>query len=294
MLVLDGVLDPDAPIRHWIPELPAWAEPIRIRHLVDHTSGLPDEAVWTLGRSGAVRVWTNESVLSLVAGMPGPQADAGTVFSYSSIGYICLAMAAERAADEHLPAIAQRRIFTPLRMTATQFWTGPGMHPPTVTIHPPWYPGLPPAQTLGDGGVWSSVRDLLRWVEAMATAGLGSALADLLQQPGRLDDGTTVPYAWGNFVISGARVGYGHAGWWPGCCTYRIHVPSSGKAAALVAFVDDPKPVEALGRRLAGLDRGSVLDLVTRPSPMVQVAGARPSGWRRRVERNRLNPEILA
>lgn len=182
MLILDGMLDLDEPVRRWLPELPAWADPIRVRHLVDHTSGLPEEAVFQLGRSGAVRTWTNESVLGLLTGLPGPRHEAGTVHSYSSLGYICLATAAERASGRSLPELAQRRIFTPLGMTATRFWTGPQLHPPSVTMHPPWYPGLPPAQTVGDGGVWSSVRDLLRghtpWPPVGSAASSASCCTD--------------------------------------------------------------------------------------------------------------------
>ena len=253
MLVLDGILDLDCVVREWIPELPRWAADIRLRHLVGHTAGWPDDVVRELALRGVVPEWTNSSVLDLVCRQPGLQHEPGTVFSYSNIGYVCLAVAAERAAGEPIPAMAHRRLFAPLGMSATRFWTGPAVHPPTVTVHPPWYPGLPNAQTVGDGGVWSSVRDLTRWNEAMTTAALGDELTHLLHSPGRLDDGTPVDYAWGTFIHRSEHGNaYHHGGWWPGCATFLIHVPDTGHHAALVAFTDDAEPVNTLGRRLAG------------------------------------------
>jgi CubicO group peptidase (beta-lactamase class C family) len=88
-----------------------------------------------LALTGAVPVWTNESMLDLVRTLPGLQDEPGTVFSYSSVGYICLAIAAERAAGEPIPTIAQRRLFAPLGMASTRFWTGPSVCPSTVTAH---------------------------------------------------------------------------------------------------------------------------------------------------------------
>lgn len=253
-LVLRGVLDPDAPVREWIPELPGWAAPITIRHLIHHTSGVPDKPIWDIGFSGAVPDWTNEAVIALLATMPGPQAEPATTFSYSSVGYILLGTAAERAGGQRMAQMMSRQIFAPLGMTSTRFWSGPAMHPPSVTFHPPWHDGLPMARTTGDGGVWSTARDLLRWAEAMNAATLGDDLTDLLHQQGRLHDGTVVPYAWGWYAVpDGNATAYAHGGWWPGCHSYVIHAPASGAAAALVAFDSEPGPVEDFGKRLAGI-----------------------------------------
>jgi CubicO group peptidase (beta-lactamase class C family) len=252
MLALDGLLDPDLPIRQLIPELPDWAGPVRVRHLVHHTSGLPDKAIFDIGLSGKVKDWTNETVVGLLARMPGLQTTPGTTFSYSSVGYICLTTAVERVSGQRISTMARDRIFTPLGMASTRFWAGPSLHPPSVTIHPPWHPDLPSPRTRD--GLWSTARDLLRWADAMNTRALGEDLTSLLQEQGRLQDGTVVPYSWGAFVLTaGRRRAYAHGGWWPGCHTYAINMPASHSAAALVAFADDSQPVEALGQRLVGL-----------------------------------------
>ena len=42
LLVRDGRLGVEDRLRLHVPELPAWAEAVRVRHLLHHTSGLPD------------------------------------------------------------------------------------------------------------------------------------------------------------------------------------------------------------------------------------------------------------
>lgn len=252
LLVRQGDLHPDLPIRTLLPELPAWAAPIRLHHLIHHTSGLPDKAVMDMGFGGQVPRWTTETVLNLLSAMPDPQAPPGTAFSYCTTGYVCLSALIERAAAQPIADFAQKRLFAPLGMTSTQFWTGPDLHPPTVTAaHPPWHPGVP-APHSGDG-VWSTARDMLRWAEAMQTGALGPRMTALMRQPGKLRDGTNVPYAWGAAVLSGTRgPAFAHSGAWPGCHTYVISAPANKASAIVIAFTDDPAPPEALARRLAG------------------------------------------
>lgn len=55
----------------------------------------------------------------------------------------------------------------------------------------------PPPATVGDGGLWTCAADLLRWLQALNEGTFGRELSDLVQTPGRLDDGTLLDYAWG-------------------------------------------------------------------------------------------------
>nr|WP_269128992.1 serine hydrolase [Nonomuraea sp. K271] len=42
-----GRPDTESTLARWMPELPAWAASVRVRHLMHHTSGLPDVALDT-------------------------------------------------------------------------------------------------------------------------------------------------------------------------------------------------------------------------------------------------------
>ena len=202
ILARQGDLDPDLPVRTLLPELPAWAAAIRLHHLIHHTSGLPGTAA-------------------------EPQAEPGTAFSPSDVGYAWLTTLAERAANRPIAEFARKHLFAPLGMTSTEFREGEGLR--------------------------STARDMLRWAEAMQIGALGPRLTATLRQPGKLRNGTTVPYAWGAEILPGDQgPAFAHTGRAPGCVTYVIASPATAASAIVIAFTDDPQPAEALGRRLAG------------------------------------------
>ena len=105
LLVQEGVLDIEAPLAKWLPELPAWAARVQLRHLLCHTAALPDQQVEAiLGTADR----TTAAVLSALTQVPVLASPPGVVYAYSGAGYICLAVALERAAGEPLPAFAER------------------------------------------------------------------------------------------------------------------------------------------------------------------------------------------
>lgn len=122
LLAQQGTLAVDHDIRKYLPELPAYETPITIRHLVHHTSGLP-EYLPLLARAG----WRpdapsgNWDVLDIVAREHQLNVRPGEQFSYSNTGYTLSALIAERAARVGFEELADARIFSPLGMKATHF-----------------------------------------------------------------------------------------------------------------------------------------------------------------------------
>ena len=114
-----------------------------------------------------------------------------------------LAEAVSRTAGMPLADFARWRIFEPLGMADTMFWTGPGAG---AARRRAARPGDPAPLSIGDGGLWSTAADLLRWADGLNTDRLG--VTDLVQTPGTLDDGTPLDYAWG----MGVRTFGGHPG----------------------------------------------------------------------------------
>ncbi len=82
-LVTEKKLDVEQSIREYIQELPPWADKIRIRHLLSHTSGFPVSNVLTdqlglpSGPDGE-RQWNNAMVLSALKAQSEPQRPPGT------------------------------------------------------------------------------------------------------------------------------------------------------------------------------------------------------------------------
>lgn len=249
LLVREGVLDTDDALARWLPGLPSWSGTVRLRHLLHHTAALPDARVDASADGTADR--TTAAVLSALAQVRDLAAAPGTAYAYSNAGYVCLAAAVQRAAKQRLPEFAAQRIFIPLGMSRTCFWPGPA---PTPSGAAPLAVAHPAPLSLGDGGVWSTARDLLRWSQALNADELG--ISRLMQTPGVLDDGTPIDYAWGMGIRShgGHRV-YRHGGGWPGLRALQARVPGLNQSLVIIALADDSERHAALA--------DTVLDLVT-------------------------------
>ena len=115
LLVDEGKLDLEAPVRAYLPEFQGpGKDRVTIRHLLTHSSGLP---AWRpLFKDAATRV----AALALVDTTP-LSLTPGDSFIYSDLGAITLAQVVERIAGEPLDTFLARRVFEPLDMTSTRY-----------------------------------------------------------------------------------------------------------------------------------------------------------------------------
>ncbi len=115
-LVEDGRLDLDAPVSSYLADWPSSGAKgrITVRHLLNHTSGLP----------AAARLWRSnrgrEAYLEAIAGL-GLQAAPGREQVYSDLGMIVLQLAMESVAGEPLDAMTRRWVIDPLQLSETAF-----------------------------------------------------------------------------------------------------------------------------------------------------------------------------
>ena len=234
LLVRQGRLDVESTLAQWMPELPGWAATVRVRHLIHHTSGLPEGVDFDdLHRAGLDR--TTDGVIRALVHRDRLDREPGTEFRYGNSGYVCLAVVVARAADRPLPDFAREHVFAPLGLPDTRYWAGPAPHPPGAAPTDARYPA---ALSLGDGGVWSTARDLLRWNEALERDELG--VSALLHTPGRLDDGTPLDYAWAIDVRTRGRWRiYRHGGRWAALSAQLVRVAGRGSGLVLLALDND-------------------------------------------------------
>ena len=260
--VLAGRLDVETSVRALLPGLPPWTAPVRVRHLLHHTSGLPGTArVVAAAGHRQERELTNASVLSALGHLPGPDRPPGEVFAYSNVGYVVLAEVLAAVTGTPLPVLARRLVLDPLGLAG---WLGA---PPARTPAE----RQPPA-TLGDGGWWTGAADLLTWLEALDGGRLGPEVSALVQTPGRLDDGSPLTYGWGVTVrADGGRTTLTHGGGWPGWTAKTVRSPGTGAAVALLTTSDD---TDAVSRAAVALQA----QLVGGPSSQ---SSSRPSSSRR-------------
>ncbi|MEV4178662.1 serine hydrolase domain-containing protein [Nonomuraea sp. NPDC049709] len=234
LLVRQGRLDTESTLAQWMPELPTWAATVRLRHLISHTSGLPEGVEFDdLHRAKLDR--TTAGVIRALVRLDHLVSAPGTEYRYCNAGYVCLAVIIERAARRPLPDFAREHVFTPLGMANSRYWPGPAPHPPRAAPLAPHYPA---PLSLGDGGVWSTLPDLIRWNQALQRDELG--VSALLQTPGRLDDGTQLDYAWGLDVRehAGRRI-YRHGGRWAGLNAQLVRLADQCSSFVIIALDDD-------------------------------------------------------
>lgn len=207
LLAEQGRIGLDDPVRTFVPELPPWADGITVRHLVLHTSGIRDYlGLWAMsGRSSADEI-PEAVALDLIARQRATDFAPGARWSYSNSGYFLLSVIVGRVTGTSLREYAEERIFGPLGMASTHF------HDDNTMIVPHRAEGYQPDggggyrivrtsfALVGDGGLLSTVEDLLRWDRNFYDNRLGTggpALIELLTTPGRLADGRPLTYGFG-------------------------------------------------------------------------------------------------
>jgi CubicO group peptidase (beta-lactamase class C family) len=202
LLEQDGRLSLNDPIQKWVPEVPSFGATITLKHLLHHTSGLRD--YFTLL---AVSGWptdgllNEEQFLALVRRQKSLNFAPGEEFLYSNTGYVLLSIVVKRASGKSLRDFAAERIFKPLGMTHTEFRDDhTSLIPQRAVGYQPTGSGYrisqPEFDVVGDGGAYSTIEDLAKWDANFQSGRVGGKQGiAMLQTPGKLNDGQTIPYA---------------------------------------------------------------------------------------------------
>lgn len=223
-LVEDGKLDLEASVRRYLPEAPESWEPIRIRHLLSHTSGLPD---YTGDNFDYRRDYTDADLLKMAGALPLEFAP-GTRWNYSNTGYVVLGIVMTRVTGMPYFDFLRQRIFTPAGMPTIRIITESAVVPHRAQGYLPVANGwehaawvAPRLNTTADGSMLLSLRDMIAWNEAVRTRAIlkPESWARILS-PVTLNSGKTYPYGYGWFIeeAGGAPVNQ-HGGSWQGFIT---------------------------------------------------------------------------
>lgn len=122
MLKEEGKLDYDDSLSNYIPGLPY--KGVTIRHLLTHTSGLPDYQAIMDQHWGKSKVASNQDNIEYLKQYhPAPLFKPGDKYAYSNTGYMLLASVAEKASGKDFIAFCRERIFMPLKMSSTDIRT---------------------------------------------------------------------------------------------------------------------------------------------------------------------------
>jgi CubicO group peptidase (beta-lactamase class C family) len=202
MLAGSGRLACDDPLSKYLPGFTDAVGAVTLRHLLTHTSGIPDYPQLNVDHPGV----TNAEILAALRKVPRPSFPPGQKYEYSNSGYVLIALVIEAVSGQSLPRFLDARIFTPLGMAATFVLTNPQQKLADVARGYDRAAGADDFEGMstGDGGVYSTVGDLLRFDQALYTDTLVSqvALADAFV-PARVREGNTT-YGLGWNVVTDA------------------------------------------------------------------------------------------
>ena len=245
-LVEDGRLGLDDRLGDLLEDVPGYARGVRVRHLLAHTSGVPDyEPIVGPGEGPQLK---DRDVLALLHRARELYFAPGTSWRYSNSGYALLALIVERRSGETFARYLRHRIFDRAGMpTAVAHEDGVD----TVANRAYGYSRRAGAWSrtdqsrtsavLGDGGIYASAEELARWSAALDRHSVLSATSVAL---------ATTPVA----LASGERTHYGF-GWFldefQGRRRQRHEGDSIGFRTAIQRYPDERLTVVVLANRAA-------------------------------------------
>jgi len=210
ILAEQGKLSLEDRLPKFFPEFPAYGKTISLRHLLTHTSGLPDYEDHI--PAGTTIPLSDRDVLFILRQQSKTDVVPGAQFHYSNSAYVLLALIVENVSGKTFPVFLREKIFDPLGMTNSIAYVAGRSCVPNraygyINGTSGWELSDQSATSavLGDGGIYSSVADLVKWDLALYTEKLinRTMLADAFTAHSSQSDfeGSGYGYGWyvGNF-----------------------------------------------------------------------------------------------
>jgi CubicO group peptidase (beta-lactamase class C family) len=255
-LAEEGRIDLNAPVRQYLPDLKKISVKVKVRHLLDHTSGLRDyffhASIDKLLLSRPDRRWDGTQAMKYVG---KAYFEAGKGWHYSNTNYLVLGMLAEAVGKASLADQVRARFLRPLDLDHT--WYQPEDRAPPDVAHGYRFASAArtaPAIDLSDGtplvpftsvvtaaggagGFAASANDLAHWAQALFG---GDVLAPeyleaMVDVAGTAAVKSAIPYGYGVQVIEiDGRRTLGHSGRLLGFRAAVRYLPDQGVSIAVL------------------------------------------------------------
>lgn len=224
-------------------------ENITIRHLLTHTSGLPDYIDAFYNTQGQISTYANnQNVISWVLNDTlKTKFVAGTNWDYSNTNYVLLAELIKNISGKPFAQYVEETILKPLEMTNT--------------VIPDYFADKPipnrvigfsnDKETLadesfldkiqGDGGMYASLNDLEKWDKALYTEKIiKQTTLDLALKPVELSDGSNYNYGFGWHIKPDGKTFF-HLGSWLGFRSAILRIPQDQNTIIVLSNNTSPK-----------------------------------------------------
>lgn len=283
-LVEQGKLDLDAPVQRYLPWFrvadPQAAAQITIRHLLHHTSGIPERA--PRGPAGSSLTAQSQALATVALNHP-----PGSAHEYASPNYIVLGNVLEAVSGVTYAELLQSQVFAPLQLRQSFTAQDEALQHGMSQGHRYWF-GFPVAVTLPyeadrmpTAAVIASAEDLGSYLIAQLSQGaangqrlLSSELMALMHKPAvTVEPGLEYAMGWRVSRIGGAQAVH-HGGVLPHMRGKMVMLPEAGWGVVVLTNASTILPVlptshriaDAVAASLAGEalpDPGSAFQLIT-------------------------------
>ena len=229
LLILKGEISLEDDIRKYFPEIPEYGNPIKVKNLIHHTSGIRDYlGLMALAGLSYEDYFDNDTAVEWIARQKALNFAPGQEFNYSNSGYVLLAELVKRVSGKTLRKFAAENIFKPLGMADSQFNDDRSLvvKNRVISYRPredeadgapkkgdnksgekkeikevkEYRQFLKNFDAVGDGDLLTTVEDLFKWDQNFYDKKVGGDnFIDLLLTKGKLNNGKELDYAFGLF-----------------------------------------------------------------------------------------------
>lgn len=249
-LYQDKKLSLSDPLTKYFPEFSIQLGQVKIQELLNHTSGIRDYmSLLMIKGSDKMDEFNNyigddNELYKLVSNQKELAFPAGGEHSYSNTNYWILGQIVQRVSGLSLGSYAQKHIFTPLKMNSTHYVEDYQNEVPNAALgymsacpDCPIQPYKYLSTAVGDGGVRSTIDDLILWEnEFYKHKILSKENWRLMTQKGVLNNGDEISYACGLIIeeYKGHRV-IKHSGQNPGFSSQILKFPDEELSIIVLA-----------------------------------------------------------
>jgi CubicO group peptidase (beta-lactamase class C family) len=256
-LAQQGKLRLDDRITRWLPEGKGVWDSITVRHLLTHTSGVPE---YTDSTFNYRKDYTEDQLVRFAASRrldfrPGAR------WSYSNTGYLLLGVLVHRVTGRFYGDVLHDLIFAPAGMLTTRIISEADIIPNRAAGYQlvkgkvqnqDWV--APSLNTTADGSLYFTVDDLIHWAIALNHAQVPTAgVLRAAWSPVRLNNGGLYPYGFGWFLTGQRQHSrIGHTGSWQGFKTALYRYPEFNLTVIVLANLAQAEP-GSMAEAIAGI-----------------------------------------
>jgi CubicO group peptidase (beta-lactamase class C family) len=255
-LVEDGKIKLDESIRTYLPKAPKTWQPITVRHMLTHTSGIGGDPGFDLRKD-----YSDDELLDVIYKVK-LDFPPGERWSYSNTAYATLGLMVHKVTgDQTYGDVLAKRVFGPLHMTTARVISDSDIIPNRSAGYETTEKGAIKNQdwvaatgnSTADGSLYLTVLDFAKWDGALRDRKLlkPESWAEVYK-PVKLNSGKTYPYGfgWSLEKAPGGRGSYQHGGAWQGFRTFYIRYLDDEISVIVLANASSADP-ETIARGIA-------------------------------------------